>query len=337
MGAAECGLRHLVGMLKGKPHNPALAAHAAGVMGIEHWWGHVSEAVLYGGLMREMSVESQEPFAMTQSAIFLTYPATVQVQLPHPQQEVMEGVAWGALEAFPTPAYWHYQVVARRLAGQPAPYRLGRSLAEEVGACLLGGHGIPATIGLAAYEHLRAKGAFSGLIHSQEQIEAWLREPLWVNERPVNYRFATQKAKYLASALPALHRAPIFSHGKALRDWLLRLAGIGPKTASWIARNWLDADDVAILDIHIMRVGQVMGLFPKHYTVEKHYRELENLFLKFSEALGVRASELDAVIWHEMASSPAAAAFVMDQLEGEEKPATRKRRTKTFTVQLSLV
>lgn len=274
---------------------------------------------------------------MTQSAVFLTHPATVQVQLPHPQYEVMDGVLWGALEAFPTPAYWYCQVVARRLAGQPAPYSLGRSLAEEVGACLLGGHGIPAAVGLAAYEYLRAKGAFAGLHHSQEQIEAWLRDPLTVNDRQVNYRFAAQKAKYLAAALPMLHTAPAFKEGKALRDWLLQFAGIGPKTASWIARNWLDADDVAILDIHIMRVGQVVGLFPKHYTVERHYLELEDLFLKFSRALGVRASELDAVMWHEMASSPSAAAFVMDRLEAADEPAPRRRRAKSFTAQLMLV
>lgn len=273
---------------------------------------------------------------MMQSAVFLTHPAIIKVQLPDPQQEVMEGVLWGALEAFPTPAYWHYQVVARRLAGQPAAYRLGRSLAEEVGACLLGGHGIPATVGLAAYEHLRAKGAFSGG-YSQEEMEAWLREPLTVGDRQVNYRFAAQKAKYLATALPVLHQAPTFTRGKALRDWLQQLPGIGPKTASWITRNWLDADDVAILDIHIMRVGQVIGLFPKHYSVEKHYFQLEELFLKFSDALGVRASELDAVIWHEMASSPSAAAFVMDRLEAADGVAPRKRRATPFTVQLSLV
>lgn len=273
---------------------------------------------------------------MTQSAVFLTHPATVQVQLPHPQHEVMDGVVWGALDAFPTPAYWHYQVVARRLAGQPAAYRLGRSLAEEVGACLLGGHGIPATVGLAAYEHLRGKGAFAGLLHSQEQLEAWLREPLTVNARQVNYRFAAQKAKYLATALPMLHRAPAFTEGKALRDWLLQLSGIGPKTASWIARNWLDADDVAILDIHIMRLGQVVGLFPRHYTVERHYFELEDLFLKFSGALGVRASELDAVMWHEMASSPSAAAFVMDCLDAPDDAAPRKRRAKPFAAQAQL-
>lgn len=286
--------------------------------------------------MWEVSVETRG-LTMTQSAVILTHPCVVQVHLPRPQHELMEGVLWGAVEAFPTPAYWHYQVVARRLSGRPASYRLGRSLVEEVGACLLGGHGIPATVGLAAYEHLRGKGAFTGLHHSQEQLEAWLREPVMVGDRSVNYRFAAQKGKYLAAALPVLHRAPNFTEGKALRDWLLQLAGIGPKTASWIARNWLDADDVAILDIHIMRIGQMVGFFPRQYTVERHYHELEDLFLKFSNALGVRASELDSVMWHEMASSPSAAAFVMDWLADVETPVRRKRRAKPFTTQLSLV
>lgn len=273
---------------------------------------------------------------MTQSAVVLTHPGVVQVQLPSPHQEVMDGVLWGPLEAFPTPAYWHYQVVARRLAGAPASYRLGRSLTEEVGACLLGGHGIPATVGLAAYDQLRARGAFSGEVHSQDQFEAWLREPLTVDGRKVNYRFAAQKAKYLAASLSVLRDAPNFVQGRALRDWLLQLAGIGPKTASWVARNWLDADDVAILDIHIMRVGQVIGLFPRHFTVERHYLELEELFLQFSAALGVRASELDAVIWHEMASSPSVATFVIDQLE-DAAAVPRKRRAKAFSGQLALV
>ncbi len=274
---------------------------------------------------------------MMQSAVVLTHPAMVQVLLPPPHHEVMDGVLWGALEAFPTPAYWNYQVVARRLVGAPATYKLGRSLTEEVGACLLGGYGIPAAVGLAAYEMLRSNGAFSGEAHTQERLESWLREPLTVHGRVVNYRFASQKAKYLAAVLPALSNTPGFTQGLELRNWLLQLSGIGPKTASWIARNWLDADDVAILDIHIMRVGQVIGLFPRNFTVERHYLELENLFLSFSKALGVRASELDAVIWHELASSPSAAGFVMDLLEDAGGSTPRKRRARLFTAQLSLV
>jgi N-glycosylase/DNA lyase len=285
-----------------------------------------------------MSAEPQEPLTVTQTAVVLTHPGMIQVQLPHPDQPVMDGVCWGALDAFPTPAYWHYQVVSRRLAGRPAAYRLGRSLTEEVGACLLGGHGIPATVGLAAYNALRERGAFAGEAHSQETLETWLREPLAVGERKVNYRFAAQKAKYLAAALPKLKGAPSFTSGKALRDWLTELPGIGPKTASWVARNWLDADDVAILDIHIMRLGQVVGLFPREFTVERHYLQLEDLFLQFSEALGVRASELDAVMWHEMATSPAVAGFVMDQLEDDQDaPRKRRGRMKPAPAQLSLV
>ena len=271
---------------------------------------------------------------MTQTASLLTRTGSIQVEMPSPDEPLIGGVRWGAFDVFPTPAYWHYQVVARRLVGAPVAYRLGRSLTEEVGACLLGGHGIPATVGLAAYDHLRAHGAFSGEAHSQDKLEAWLREPLKVAERQISYRFAAQKAKYLAAALPILRDAPTFSQGKALRDWLLQLAGVGPKTASWVARNWLDADDVAILDIHIMRVGQVINLFPRQFTVERHYFDLERLFLEFSAALGLRASEVDAVMWYEMASSPSVAKFVADQLQ-VAAVTLRQRREKEFSGQLA--
>ena len=70
-----------------------------------------------------------------------------------------------------------------------------------------------------------------------------------------------------------------------------------------MARNWLSADDVAILDVHLMRAGTLGGFFSPGMNVERHYFELEGQFLSFSKALGVRPSELDAVIWLEMANS----------------------------------
>lgn len=265
---------------------------------------------------------------MTQTAAVLTRTGAIQVELPSAEAELMPGVQWGAVDAFPTPAYFAFQVIARRLVGRPARYSLGRTLAEECGACLLGGHGIPGDVGIAAYEQLRTKGAFGGTqAPLQEQLEAWLREPIFVGARAVHYRFAAQKARYLAQALPMLKNAPAFSVGRHLRDWLLDVPGIGHKTASWIARNWLDADDVAILDIHIMRVGRLAGLFPRHLTVERHYLELEDLFLRFSAALDVRPSELDAVIWYEMASSPASVRNVVEHLEGRAQKAARHSST----------
>jgi N-glycosylase/DNA lyase len=266
---------------------------------------------------------------MTQTASLLTRTGIIQVEMPSPTEPLLGSVRWGAFDVFPTPAYWHYQVVARRLAGRPAGYRLGRTLAEEVAACLLGGHGIPATMGLAAYQRLHERGAFGQQPPSQATIEEWLKEPMQMGSqngvRQVRYRFAAQKARFLAAALPEVQAPPAFETGRQLRDWLMKLSGVGPKTASWIARNWKDADDVAILDIHIMRIGQVLGLFPRELTVERHYLELETLFLQFSEALDVRASELDAVIWYEMASSPKAARAVIEQLDVPSTTSVRWR------------
>lgn len=267
--------------------------------------------------------------ASVQTATVLTRSGAMHLELPMPSDILLNEVLWGAVDAFPMPAYWWCQVMSRRLAGNPVQYKLGKSLAEEAGACLLGGHGIPAEVGVAAYERLRERGAFENRATSQAVLETWLREPLAIQQRPIRYRFAAQKAGFLAKVLPAVHEAPQFTSGRDLRDWLVALPGIGPKTASWIARNWMDADDVAILDIHIMRVGQLIGLFPRELTVERHYAALENLFVAFSAALDVRTSELDALVWYEMASSPTTARVVVEELRRTAqapRPALRRAR-----------
>lgn len=241
---------------------------------------------------------------MQRGAVFVGE-MTINIDLPNPDIEILPNVQWGAIEAFPSPAYWAFQVIARRLDGNSLNYKLGRSLKEEVGACLLGGHGIPATVGLAAYEHLRAYGVFADTPMSEETIFSLLSSPLSVNDRKIKYRFARQKSKYLAASLKVIHDAEIPSQsGKALRNWLIQLPGIGLKTASWVSRNWMDADDVAILDIHLLRAGRLGGFFPAELTIEKNYLELEEAYLRFCTAIDLRPSELDAVIWYEMMSSP---------------------------------
>lgn len=237
----------------------------------------------------------------------------VRIELPAENMDVIPGVKWGSICAFPSPAYWKYQVLARRIQGTQIRYRLGTTLAEEVGACLLGGHGIPASVGLVAFEHLKARGAFDGRTPQENDLLTWLKEPIKLGDRFIRYRFAQQKAKYLAAAFSKLEQeqAPNCS-GQALRNWLLDVPGIGYKTASWIARNWLDADDVAILDIHILRAGHISGFFKKELTVERHYLELEKQFIELSNSLDIRASELDAVIWHEMMSSPSSVRRAME-------------------------
>jgi N-glycosylase/DNA lyase len=271
-----------------------------------------------------------------QSAAILGPVGSMLLELPDPREEMLPGVAWGRVDAFPTPAYWAYQVMTKRVLGDPPEYKLGKTLTQEVAACLLGGHGIPAAVGIAAFERLRDEGMLLGSPSEQELLEL-LRLPLDVHGRPVHYRFAQQKARYLSGCLSQLleGQPPVHS-GRALRDWLTQLPGIGHKTASWIARNWLRADDVAILDIHILRVGAAIGLFPSNLTVERHYFALEELFLSLSHRMGVRASELDAVIWYEMARSPLSTQVML----GNKTPSPQGKAAKqrhSHSAQVSLI
>jgi N-glycosylase/DNA lyase len=254
----------------------------------------------------------------------------VSLELPAPEAEVVPGVQWGSFDAFPSPAYWAYQVHARKVCGIGIEYRLGASLKEEVGACLLGGYGIPAAVGLAAFSHLKARNAFEGESPDQATLLEWLSEPIAMGQRTVKYRFARQKAKYLSEALKTLddELAPC-DNGKALRNWLLQIPGIGFKTASWIARNWLNADDVAILDIHVYRAGILAGFFEPTTSIDRHYERLEEQFLEFAFGLNVRASELDATIWHEMMSSRITVHRILAESSDDLHPPTSAAPTPT--------
>ncbi len=268
---------------------------------------------------------------MQLGAIFMDQ-VVFNVELPKAEAEVIPGVPWGAMEVFPTPAYWAYQVYAHRLTGNRVNYKLGATLKEEVGACLLGGHGIPANVGIAAFRHVKDCGAFGDLPPSEDVLLTWLQEPLALNGRQVRYRFAKQKARYLSAALQKLSaEGPPLTSGKELRDWLLDIPGVGYKTASWVARNWLDADDVAILDIHILRAGLLGKFFESNLTVERNYLELEEQFIRFSRGLGVRVSELDALMWLEMMSSPSTVHSIMGMGRHNPESAIRSRTTKRKT------
>lgn len=278
---------------------------------------------------------------MKQTAYICSGMSTIQVELPNEDDEVLPGVKWGNIAGFPTVAFWAFKVIERRLENQTIQYKLGQTLIEETAVCLLGGHGIPASMGNAAFAHLKNKGAFTGDVISQERLYKWLAEPIEHNGKPSKYRFAKQKAAYLHSALAWLAKEEHpTTDGKTLRNWLMGIKGVGPKTASWVARNWLEADDVAILDIHIYRAGLLAKFFDKNLTVEKNYFELEESFLQLAKAIGVRASELDAVMWYEMQQA-GSMKHQLEQLENEDSQTSstwqRAYQSKPKTHQLSLL
>lgn len=221
----------------------------------------------------------------------------------HPQRTIRWGQAWQV----GTPAYW----VAMTQSAESRPsqsrtadfHRIGRSLPEEIAACMLGGYGIPHEVGLAAFRAVRDSGMLERAPEVAE-IESVLCAPLRVGERSVRYRFPAQKARFLAAALSHVHRSHPPDEPLALREWLLQIPGVGPKTSGWIVRNYLDSDDVAIIDIHVYRAGVDAGVFESGWTPQRDYKRMEALFLSWAAAGSVRAANLDAVIWSERARQP---------------------------------
>lgn len=221
------------------------------------------------------------------------------LQLPPPDHWVMPNIRWGELDALFTPAFWKAQAWQASRLGRYRDLRLGRTLVEETAACLLGGFGMRAELGLAAYRRLRDAGMLRRTT-PLSAIEACLSEPFELDGRPCRYRFPRQRARYLHGCLAALEDLPEPTDDVELRDLLAGLVGIGPKTASWIVRNTRASDRVAVLDVHIVRAGRMIGLFGERDTPDRSYRCMEARFLDFSAAIETPAPLLDAMMWQYM-------------------------------------
>jgi thermostable 8-oxoguanine DNA glycosylase len=162
------------------------------------------------------------------------------VELPTSDSEVVPGVLWGAPDQFNTPAYW---AVRCHWEEENPDYVTGNEdLFREITFCLLGGFGIKYEVNFAAFDRLDEKGfldARSGSI-TEETIRSWLLEPLNVNGREVRYRFPNQRARRLARMYGKFQRDEFEGLDvTTLRSSLMSVEGIGPKTASWIIRNFL--------------------------------------------------------------------------------------------------
>ena len=218
--------------------------------------------------------------------------------------------AWGHTWELGSAAFWPH------LASQAATprNRLADTLDNELVACMLGGFGVPGDVGVAAYLALRASGVLTSAISAEQlaaAISQVLAQPMPVpgRARRVRYRFWRQRGQRIADALALLetwrgdpaHDPALASDGRAMRQRLLAVPGVGLKTASWTVRNHLNSDEVAIIDIHVARAGIAAGVFCRQWQLPRDYTLYEDAFLAWSRAGHVRASTLDAIIWRALA------------------------------------
>lgn len=182
-------------------------------------------------------------------------------------------------------------------------FKLGSNLKEEVVACLLGGYGLKAELGLLAFHRVKN----FRLIHrgvSLSEIEDAISAPFRWEGRDVHYRFSNQKAKYIYWFLQRDDIDEMENmYGSMLRNRLLTVKGIGPKTASWIARNYGNCEDVAIVDIHIYRAGRLAGFVNPKWDMQKDYYKIEESFLDFCHSINALPSKMDSIMWNQMKES----------------------------------
>ena len=206
-------------------------------------------------------------------------------------------VQWGRFDAFGTAAYWIDQTVRSRYEDRVKALVDVTDPLSETLFCLLGGFGVTAESASAAHS------VVIGLLASQpmptvECIEDALRVPLPGGLG--RYRFPRQRAARVANAVtrfqadPPDHRDP-----PRLREYLLGLNGIGPKTASWIVRNVTGTADVAIIDIWLIRALTRAGIFRPEWRVEQDYDLFENAFLHYATQGNVSPAALDLCIWEQ--------------------------------------
>jgi thermostable 8-oxoguanine DNA glycosylase len=220
---------------------------------------------------------------------------------PNAKQELLPGVKWGDYCQLYTPAFWKLQYLISGFSSKSTGHRLCDNIVDEIVMCLLGGYGIPSEMGILAFNRLKLQNLIKSNVSYIKLYNA-LSKPFKIdNGKEVRYRFYNQKSKYIYTLLQRedILAIPV-NDDLELRNWLLTVDGIGLKTASWITRNWLGSNRVAILDIHVLRAGNLTGFFKSSQNVSGDYLELEKSYLSFCYALNVPPADMDAIIWSYM-------------------------------------
>ncbi|MCM8760076.1 MAG: N-glycosylase/DNA lyase [Candidatus Omnitrophica bacterium] len=86
------------------------------------------------------------------------------------------------------------------------------------------------------------------------------------------------------------------------RNWLVQnVSGLGMKEATHFLRNIGMSEDLAILDRHILRKLEKIGVIkniPASLT-QKKYLKIEKKIQQFSKKIGIPVSHLDFVFWYQ--------------------------------------
>src|SRR5262249_42894967 len=83
---------------------------------------------------------------------------------------------------------------------------------------------------------------------------------------------------------------------KSRREVLCQCPGVGPKTASWVLRNVGLAQNLAVLDVHVLRAMAEAGRLSEPKTLGD-YQAVEENFLDWCREYDASPAAFDLLLW----------------------------------------
>lgn len=225
---------------------------------------------------------------------------------------------------YTTPSRLQYAVAAicpeiEQRATESAPCASEPQMWWELSCCLLSSQ-VSYSLAAAAADALeRSELLLNTQIDSElsADIEFVLKHRIHLNGKSSVYRFYKSKAIQLAATKRAvLNAAPSlqaliakFDDATSARNWfVLNAPGIGPKQASMFLRNVGWTYELAIIDRHVLKYMQVLGISPNERTsisALPGYKQHERSLQTHAEDLGFSVGLLDWAIWIVMRTANA--------------------------------
>lgn len=187
----------------------------------------------------------------------------------------------------------------------------------ELAGCILGSR-VSYEQAVAALRYLRSTGLLhfdpdrAKLMEFEKRLVEALSQPIFPSNRKARlqrYRFPVLRANHLRRTAAAIYLSggslhQILACGSNPMDARVRIVsvaiGVGPKQASLFLRNIGYADDLAILDRHVLQYMTWLGLMPGSIN-EVHtlrgYEHTESAFRMHAKQMGFSVADLDLAVW----------------------------------------
>ena len=130
-----------------------------------------------------------------------------------------------------------------------------------------------------------------------------------IANRLYDIRFKNKKAMFIVEArnrfikdgkISIKSKIKKFGNAIKAREWLVQnIKGFGYKEASHFLRNIGHGEELAILDRHVLKNLESLGIIketPKNFQRNKYY-EIENLMGNFARRINIPIDHLDLLLW----------------------------------------